>query len=305
MSVPAAYLGVIIIWSTTPLAIQWSGDGVGYLFGITSRMLLGVLFGLLVAVLLGIRLPWDAPARRTYLAAGLGIFLAMLSVYWSSRHIPSGWISVLFGLAPMVTGVLAHYCLPEQALSPARISGMLLGLAGLAVMLLGAGELGTNALLGTAGMLFSVTAYSASAVAVKRIGADIPSLATTVGGLAVAVPLLLLVYVLTATPLPVTIPARAALSIVYLGIVGSVLGFALYYHVLRQVEPTRVALIALITPALALLLGNVLNDEAVQLRTVTGTAMILAGLLLFEYGKQLRARTAVLLCTLSRNRPAP
>jgi drug/metabolite transporter (DMT)-like permease len=305
MSVPVAFIGVIIIWSTTPLAIQWSGDGVGYLFGITSRMMLGVLAGLLVSVVLNVRLPWHARARRTYLAAGLGIFFAMLSVYWSSRYIPSGWISVLFGLAPMITGVLAHYCLPEQALSPARIIGMLLGLAGLAVMLLGAHTLGSGAALGIAGMVFSVTAYSASAVAVKRIGADIPALATTVGGLAVAAPLLLLVYILTATPLPVSIPLRAALSIVYLGIVGSVLGFALYYYVLRHVEPTRVALITLVTPVLALWLGRVLNDEPIQLQTYAGAAIILAGLLLFEYGQQLGAHAGLRQALLKKNQPAP
>ena len=109
-----------------------------------------------------------------------------------------------------------------------------------AIMLLGAQSLGTSAPLGIAGMVFSVTAYSASAVAIKRIGADIPALATTIGGLAVTVTLLLAVYYLTGEPLPRTIPVRTAVSIVYLGIIGSVLGFALYYYVLRHVEATRV-----------------------------------------------------------------
>ena len=36
MSVPAAYLGIVLIWGTTPLAIKWSGEGVGYLFGVTG-----------------------------------------------------------------------------------------------------------------------------------------------------------------------------------------------------------------------------------------------------------------------------
>ena len=87
MSVPAAYISIVLIWSTTPLAIQWSGDEVGYLFGITSRMLLGVVVGLLAAALLSIRLPWHSAARRTYLAAGLGLFFAMTSVYWSSQFL--------------------------------------------------------------------------------------------------------------------------------------------------------------------------------------------------------------------------
>lgn len=43
MSVPAAYLAVILIWSTTPLAVKWSGEGPGFLFGALGRMALGVL----------------------------------------------------------------------------------------------------------------------------------------------------------------------------------------------------------------------------------------------------------------------
>jgi drug/metabolite transporter (DMT)-like permease len=292
-------MGVILIWSTTPLAIQWSGQEVGFLFGITSRMLLGVIAGLTVAVVMGIRLPWHAAARLTYLAAGLGLFFAMLSVYWASQYIPSGWISVLFGIAPIITGIMAGIWLDEQALTPARVAGMLLGVAGLAVMLLGAQSLGASAPLGIAAMLFSVTAYSASAVAIKRIGADIPALATTIGGLAVTVPLLLAVYYLSGTPLPHAIPARAAISITYLGIIGSVLGFALYYYVLRQVEATRVALITLITPVIALLLGHILNGEPLQPEAWVGTTAILSGLLLFEYGHNLNGWLGRLLATVT------
>lgn len=286
MSVPAAYIGIILIWSTTPLAIQWSGTEVGYLFGITSRMILGVIVGLLTAMLFSIRLPWHAAARRTYLAAGLGLFFAMTAVYWSSQFIPSGWISVLFGLAPIVTGVMATLWLSEKALSVSRIIGMLLGLAGLAIMLLGSQALGPGAAYGIAGMLFSVTAYSASAVAIKRIAADVPALATTIGGLVVTVPLLIAVYVISGEPLPAMVPARALLAIVYLGVVGSVLGFAMYYYVLKHVDTTRVALITVITPVIALLLGHLLNGEALQTETLAGTAAILSGLLLFEYGQR-------------------
>jgi drug/metabolite transporter (DMT)-like permease len=162
---------------------------------------------------------------------------------------------------------------------------MLLGLAGLAFMLLGSQRLGPHALRGIAGMVFSVTAYSASAVAVKRIGADVPALATTIGGLMVAVPLLVLLYLFAGEPLPSVVPTRAMLSIVYLGLIGSVLGFALYYYVLRHVEATRVALITLVTPVLALMLGHLLNGESLQPETMLGTAAILSGLLLFEYGQ--------------------
>jgi drug/metabolite transporter (DMT)-like permease len=284
--IPAAYIGVILIWSTTPLAIQWSSAGVGFLFGITSRMTIGMLVGLLIAALFNVRLPRHADACRTYLAAGLGLFFAMTAVYWSSQFIPSGWMSVIFGLAPIITGVMATFWLTEQALTSARVTGIFLGLTGLAIMLLGSQQLGHEAKYGIAGMLFSVIAYSASAVAIKRIDAEVPALATTIGGLVVAVPLLLLLYLLTGEPLPTFIPPRAAISILYLGLVGSVLGFALYYYVLRHVDATRVALITLITPVAALMLGHYLNGEALQAEAIIGSATILSGLLLFEYGQQ-------------------
>ena len=282
MSVPIAYISVIIIWSTTPLTIKWSGEGVGFLFGVTGRMVLGVLGGLLVAMLLRVPLAWHVAARRTYLAAGLGIFLAMLAVYWSAQYIPSGWIAVLFGLTPLVTGIMANIWLAEQSLTPLRISGMLLGLAGLGVIFIGAESLGSDAAYGIGGVLFSVCVHSGSAVAVKRINAGIPALAVAIGGLLVAVPLFVVIYLLSEAPLPATVPVRTGLSILYLGLIGSVLGFALYFYILRNVEATRVALITLVTPVTALLLGNLFNGESIQIEVWLGTAAILLGLLIYH-----------------------
>ncbi|MCP4410376.1 MAG: hypothetical protein GY807_22045 [Gammaproteobacteria bacterium] len=88
---------------------------------------------------------FDTGARRTYLAAGLGLFFAMTAVYWSSQFIPSGWMSVLFGLAPIVTGLMATFLLSERALDAAQLAGMLLGLAGPAIMLLGSQHRGPQA----------------------------------------------------------------------------------------------------------------------------------------------------------------
>lgn len=107
MNVPAAYLGVIVIWSTTPLAIRWSGAGVGFLFGALTRMLLGRFCVLLLCVARREFLRFDRAARSAYLAASVGIFPGMLCVYWGAQFVPSGWISVVFGLSPLVTAAFA------------------------------------------------------------------------------------------------------------------------------------------------------------------------------------------------------
>ena len=46
MQVITAYISVVLIWATTPLAIQWSSQSVGFLFGISSRMILGAILAL-------------------------------------------------------------------------------------------------------------------------------------------------------------------------------------------------------------------------------------------------------------------
>ena len=79
-------------------------------------MVIGLAVCLLLLRLMRLPMDWHRKALLTYLAAGLGIYAAMLCVYWGAQYIPSGWISVLFGLTPIVTGVMARRFLGERAL---------------------------------------------------------------------------------------------------------------------------------------------------------------------------------------------
>ncbi|MEW8425231.1 MAG: DMT family transporter [Candidatus Thiodiazotropha sp.] len=290
MSVPAAYLGIVLIWGTTPLAIKWSGEGVGYLFGVTGRMVIGVTLALFVLRLIGRPLVWHKRARHTYLAAGLGIFIAMTAVYWASQYIPSGWISVVFGLSPIFTGLMARIWLQETGLDLQRFLAVLIALLGLGTIFSVGIELGVGFVLGLTGVLVSVITHSASAVWIKRIDAQLHGLVVTAGGLLVAVPLFLLSWFLQGESWPLVIEQRALSSIIYLGVVGSVLGFALYFYVLRHVETAKVALITLMTPVIALLAGNWLNAEQVDAKVWAGTALIMLGLAGFELGGRIRAQ---------------
>ncbi|MBI2277234.1 MAG: DMT family transporter [Dechloromonas sp.] len=291
MSVPAAYLGIILIWATTPLAIQWSTQGTGFAFAVLARMLIGVVVaGLLVAVW-RIGLPLHGRARRAYLVGGLGLFGAMALTYWGARYVHSGLISVLFGLSPLMAGVLAALWLGERALTPLKIAGMVLGVLGLAVIFIDGGSLGgEHALAGLLALLFAVFIYSASLVGLKRIADDSPPLATTVGSLSVSLPLFALVWVFTDGHLPAMVPPRSGAAIVYLGIFGSVIGFALYYYVIKHLAASKVALITLITPVLALLLGHLFNGESIGLRLGLGAGLILFGLTVYEWEALLSLR---------------
>ncbi|MBT7444001.1 MAG: hypothetical protein HN790_08580 [Methylococcales bacterium] len=102
MSVPASYLTVVLIWSTTPLAIQWSGDS-GFLFGVASRMVIGLILLLCIVAITRQALPADKTARKIYLISGIPIYITMILVYWSAQQIPTGWIAIIFGLTPILT----------------------------------------------------------------------------------------------------------------------------------------------------------------------------------------------------------
>lgn len=295
MSVPAAYLGVIIIWSTTPLAIKWSGQDVGFLFGVTSRMAFGAVLALAIVRLLRIELPWHPEARRTYAAAALGIYGAMLSVYWAAQHIPSGLISVIFGLSPLITGALASLSLGEPSLTPRRVLGMVLGIIGLMVIFATEQSELEHALSGAGAVLVAVILHSVSGVLVKRIGAAINPFATTTGSLLIAASLFAATWIVFDGAVPRQISGRTAVSIAYLGLFGSVVGFSLYFFALKRLSVAVMSLVTLITPVCALLLGQWLNNEAVPWEIWLGTSIILTGLAFYIWDSKAASRRAAAL----------
>jgi drug/metabolite transporter (DMT)-like permease len=293
MQLITAYITVVLIWATTPLAIQWSSESVGFLFGISSRMILGAIIALSLITLLGKKIAWNKKAIQTYIASGLGLVTAMLSVYWSAQFIPSGWISTIYGVTPIFTGLLAMKLLGERGLNSFRVFAIVLGIIGLFIMLDTGLQLHPNTGYGIVGVLMSSIFYSLSMVIVKKINADIETYSTMTGGLIVAALLFIIVWSVFGTDMPTNIPTRAGYSILYLSIIGSVLGFYLFYYVLKRVEATRVSLITLMTPVSALLLGYLFNNEPLNLEVIIGSALILSGLLLFEFEGAIRQTTII------------
>ena len=286
MSVPISYLTVILIWSTTPLAIQWSGDEVGFQFGVAARMFIGLIALSLLLRVMKIEFPWHKKARRIYLITGSSLYIAMSFVYWAAQYIPSGWVSVVFGLSPIITSVMASMILNDSRLSGTRLSGMALGLMGLAVVFVESISISTAALLGVLAIVISATTQSLGAVLLKQQKPDFHPIAMTAGSIMVALPFFILNCVVSGG-WPETIPLKSAMAILYLSIIGSALGFPLYFYLLKRLTPERVAIITLITPITALLLGSFLNGEIISHKVWLGTALILTGLSIYEYGKYL------------------
>lgn len=292
MSIPAAFTGIILIWSTTPLAIQWSSEGGGFLFGVTARMVLGLVFCLLAIRIAGVKMPWHARARAAYLAAGLAIYGAMGLVYWAAQYVPSGWIAVLFGLTPLFTSVFSVFWLSGYRLERIELFGLSLGIVGLAIIFYDGASFGDGAAMGVIAIVFSALLHAASSVWVKRLSSDMHALTVTCGGLMVAVPALVLTWFMFDGIWPHELPERARYAIVYLALFGSVLGFFGYYFLLRKVGAVRVNLITLVTPVTALLLGHWLNGEVILPTVWLGTGLIMCGLGMHQW-QMLKARVSL------------
>lgn len=289
MSVPSAYLAVLVIWATTPLGVAWSSETVHPLMAAWLRMAIAALLGWLLVRALRLELPWHRAALRSYGCATLGIFGAMAATYTAVQFIPSGLISVIFGLSPILSALLARLLLNEAPFAPHRWLACVLGLTGLGWIFLDDATLGPDSWPGVALLLLAALLFSLSGVMVKREALTIHPLSQTVGALVLSLPAYGLLWALLDGSAPrLDFSSHSPWAILYLAVFGSLVGFVSYFHILSRLSPSTVALVTLVTPVFALLLGSWLNGEVVGTTTWTGTAVILAGLSIFFWGDRLR-----------------
>ena len=278
-----AYLLMIIIWSTTPLAIKWSSQGIDFITGLSARMFIGSSLATMLTLLWYKGMPLHKEARQVYWASALAIYGAMMMVYWGAQYIPSGLVSVLFGLTPIFTGGFALYLLTNETFNMSKLLGALVGVLGLAIIFIDQLSISEQAVFGITAVLLSVLLHSASAVWIKRLNTPLPALVVTAGGLSFSMPLFIVTFALFADTVPAHLPSRTLWSIIYLGVMGSVIGFVSYYFVLAKLSPTTVALATLITPITALLLGKWFNQEHITLAIFLGTALVMSGLVIHQW----------------------
>lgn len=286
MRVNLAYLGVIVIWTTTPLAIKWSNSELSFILSLTARMSIGLICLLWLLILRGHKLPLDKRAISSYFAASLQLFVSMAITYWGSQWIPSGWISVIFGLTPFFTAILAMIWLHEPSLSPLKITAYLLGIMGLSAMFKSAGELNQNAIWGVSAILVAALVQCISSIWVKKINANISAIDLITGGLLVSMPGFWISWYCLDGTLPASVSIVSLWCIVYLGVVATLLGFSWYFFVLSRLPATKVAMINLMTPVLSLWLGNSVNNETITPTVMGGTAIIVLALMIYQFNEK-------------------
>ncbi|MCF2907852.1 DMT family transporter [Pseudoalteromonas sp. DL2-H2.2] len=285
MPVQASYIMVIIIWSTTPLGIVISSTGMSPTLSVFLRMALALVLCFVMVLIGRYRVPMSPRAWTLYGYSSLGIFGGMLLSYLAAQTVPSGVISLIFGLAPVMSGLLAQRLLNEARFSLIKWLGLALSMVGLYLVCMS--QLSELALapLGLLYVFGAVSCFSLSGVMIKRVQLAIHPLASTFGALLLVTPMFGLVWWLTDGQLSIdNWQMSAVLATVYLSVFGSLVGFIAYFHVLQKLKASTVALTTLITPGFAMLLGAWLNNEQITPTLLTGAAVIMVSLAVFQFG---------------------
>ncbi|MDO3383526.1 DMT family transporter [Gilvimarinus algae] len=279
MPVLIAYLLVVLIWGTTPLAIHWSNGAGSVMAAVCLRMLIALALALMINAVIGKSL-FDRPGVwKAYLAAAIGIFPNMPLVYWSAQFIPSGLMAVVFAFSPFVTGLLCWLMLGDNPFNRRRLLALVVALAGLGLVFAGQLRAVPGSAPGVLGMLLSCGLFSFSSVWLKRLDMQVDAFNQTAGALMFALPGLLLLWWFTGGHWQLDSASLAA--IVYLAIGGSLLGFTLFFYVLARLPPTVVSLITLVTPVVAIVLGALLAQERPAVQVLVGAGLVLLALVAY------------------------
>ena len=276
MRVALAYLGVIAVWSTTPLGIKYSVINGDELAPLVVRTAVGLLATMLCLAFISARISFSGKHLRVYAASSIGIVGALTLTYYAASYVNSGSIAVMYGLSPIIASLIAVPILGERT-TLFQYLAILLGLAGLGWIFRAEIAMGDERWIGTLLLLAAVFCHALSAVLVKRFDAGANPMAINAGSLLVALPILILITG-DADYRSFWSDETVVHAILYLGIFGSFFGFVLHFYVLQKLSAIKVMLVPLITPVTALLLGYWIADEAVHRDTLLGTGLILSAL---------------------------
>jgi drug/metabolite transporter (DMT)-like permease len=275
-----------LLWGSTWIVIQ------GGLEDLPPFLSAGVRFAIAGSVMAALASRWaareggSAPPWRLVLALGTLNFGASYGiVYRTETLLPSGLTSLLWAVFPMLTALLSLWMLPGERLRPVQWLGLGIGLAGTIVLLgLDVRSLGAEALGFALVMLLSPLASAFGNLYVKLHGAGVSSLLLNRNAMFVGAAWLLGAALATEDLAGARWSLRAVGSVLYLSLFGTVVTFGVYYWLLRRTSAHTLALIAYVTPAIALFLGTAVGREPLRRTMLIGTGLILGGVALVVRG---------------------
>lgn len=288
------------IWGASYLFIKVAVQVFPPLTLVTLRVVMAALTSLLILRMRGIALPRSRALWGTFLVMGLfnGVVPYSL-ITWGEQRIDSGLTAILIATSPIFTAIFAHLFLHDERMTVTKIVGILLGFAGVAILIGPAAVAGAGqSLMGDLAVVLASASYGATIVYARKHLRGVTPMAASAGQMVMAsaaiLPVALLVdqpWRLSLSDAGAVLPAVAAL--VMLAVVGTSLAYLLYYWLIREVGATNASLVTYISPFTSILWGTLLLGERLKLADFVGFGFILAGLAVINgYVRQIAQRFA-------------
>jgi drug/metabolite transporter (DMT)-like permease len=268
---------VYIVWGSTYLGIELAGETIPGVFGAGVRF---TLVGLIMFAIVVWRLGRDSlRISRAELASAalVGLLLpgANAVLFVTEQHVPIGLTSLIIASVPLWV-LFLRLAVGER---PDRVAslGLLVGFVGIVVLVQPGGSSGPLLYLlltVVAAISWAVGSFLSPRLSVPRNALVATGYETLVGGLVLTV-----IGLATTSPAdldPATWSARSILGLVYLILVGSVVGYTAYAWLLANAPLGQVSTYAYVNPVVAIALGVVVLGEKLTWRVAIGALLILA-----------------------------
>jgi drug/metabolite transporter (DMT)-like permease len=272
----AAFAAMSLIWGVPYLFIKVVvDDGISPVFLSFVRVAIGAAVLLALAWRAGVIDQLQGRWKWVAAYAVVEITLPFPLIAAGEQYISSSLTAILIASVPLIVALLAIRFDAAERATGVRLLGLLVGFAGV-VVLVGIDVAGNrDELLGTALILLASCGYAAAPMILKRHLATVDSRAAMGASLLIASALL-------AVPAAFTTPSaaptsEAVFSLVVLGLVCTALALVVFQFLILEVGPGRALVITYLNPVVAVVLGVLILDESLGPGAVAGLLLILAG----------------------------
>jgi drug/metabolite transporter (DMT)-like permease len=276
----SAFAIIYIVWGSTYFAIRTGVREVPPFLFASIRFLIAGFFLYGWTIVRGQR----SPTKRQWMSAfllGLLIFIFDYGMlFWAEQRVPSGVAAVLMASIPLFMTLSEIILLRTQKLTPRLATALLIGVLGVAVLMNRSLNLGGAPVnhAGALAILLGAMSWSIASVLMRKLPLP-PSKMMSAGAQMLAGGTLLALVAGTRGEFhhfhPSTVSRNAWFALLYLIVVGSIVGFTAYLWLLHHESPTKVGTYAYVNPVVAVLIGYFLGGEALGLRTILGTLFVL------------------------------
>jgi len=249
---------------------------------ITLRVAIAALALLLFLQVTGKTLPLRREVVTAFFGMGfLNNVVPFFLIAWAQGQIASGLASIFNATMPLFTVVVAHFLTADEKLTPLRIAGVVLGIAGVIAMigpeLLSSSSNNTIAQIAILAAALSYALASIYGRRFKKLG--VSPIATATGQVSASTLMLIPLMLFVDQPWTLSMPSLETwAAVVALAILATSLAYILYFRILASSGATNLSLVTFLIPVSAIILGTLFLNETLQTKHFIGMALIGAGL---------------------------